>query len=312
MTSEEASLEYCSIVETARSRKWASSKYKIKGTIPEAVTEAHHVVPRCLGGTNAKSNIVVLTLDEHFRCHYLLCKMYPENSKILAAFNIMMSRSKTDSGVDYASLRAEFYRRREHLPEWTQEKREEQSKKLKEIYKSPVLRTKISEAVKQSDIDNPERLQKKKKALSDARNCPKTKAKHRQSMGRFWENNDSERKKCSERVKKQNKESPELKDKRVKGIISHAKHKSPEWVAKITAINKERANSPENISKSREKYKGSRFDNSRRVVNNLTGEVYPSLNQAALKLGMNYSTLKKYFYLNDPRCPVRAYTEEEK
>lgn len=38
-------------------------------------TEKHHVIPKCLGGTNDKSNIAVLTAREHFVCHLLLVKM---------------------------------------------------------------------------------------------------------------------------------------------------------------------------------------------------------------------------------------------
>lgn len=36
--------------------------------------EKHHVVPRCLKGTNKKSNIVKLTYREHFLVHWLLTK----------------------------------------------------------------------------------------------------------------------------------------------------------------------------------------------------------------------------------------------
>ena len=37
--------------------------------------EKHHIIPRSLGGSNAKSNIVKLTAREHFICHLLLTKM---------------------------------------------------------------------------------------------------------------------------------------------------------------------------------------------------------------------------------------------
>lgn len=57
-------------------------------------TEKHHIVPKCLGGTNKKSNIVVLTYREHFMCHWLLCKIYPNNHKIKAAFAYMLGGNK--------------------------------------------------------------------------------------------------------------------------------------------------------------------------------------------------------------------------
>src|SRR3990172_4276247 len=40
--------------------------------------ERHHVIPRCMGGTNALCNIVELTGEEHYLSHQLLVKMYPE------------------------------------------------------------------------------------------------------------------------------------------------------------------------------------------------------------------------------------------
>jgi hypothetical protein len=37
--------------------------------------EKHHIIPKSLGGTNKKSNIVALSAREHFLCHRLLVKM---------------------------------------------------------------------------------------------------------------------------------------------------------------------------------------------------------------------------------------------
>lgn len=38
--------------------------------------ERHHVIPRCMGGTNNRENIVKLTPEEHFLAHVLLLKIY--------------------------------------------------------------------------------------------------------------------------------------------------------------------------------------------------------------------------------------------
>lgn len=37
--------------------------------------EKHHIIPRSLGGTDNKDNIVALTARQHFICHWLLTKM---------------------------------------------------------------------------------------------------------------------------------------------------------------------------------------------------------------------------------------------
>ena len=54
--------------------------------------EAHHIIPSSLGGEGYSRqwkwhpNIVLLTSKEHYLCHLLLCKIYPENSKLAFAF----------------------------------------------------------------------------------------------------------------------------------------------------------------------------------------------------------------------------------
>lgn len=52
-------------------------------------SEVHHILPRCLGGSDEPDNLVVLTAREHFLAHYLLTKIYPENFKLIDAFRMM-------------------------------------------------------------------------------------------------------------------------------------------------------------------------------------------------------------------------------
>ena len=39
-------------------------------------TETHHILPRCLGGTDDSSNLVKLTPEQHYTAHLLLAKMH--------------------------------------------------------------------------------------------------------------------------------------------------------------------------------------------------------------------------------------------
>lgn len=52
-------------------------------------TERHHVIPRCMGGTDDASNLVRLTAEEHFMAHKLLVKMHPGNLKLVFALQAM-------------------------------------------------------------------------------------------------------------------------------------------------------------------------------------------------------------------------------
>lgn len=77
--------------------------------------ENHHIIPRCLGGTDDKENLVLLTAKEHFICHLLLTKIYPKNSnehyKVCHAFMMMLVSSKQKerylTGKTYEHIRKE-------------------------------------------------------------------------------------------------------------------------------------------------------------------------------------------------------------
>ena len=53
--------------------------------------ESHHIIPRCLGGTDDEHNLTDLTPEEHYLCHLLLVKIYPNNIKLVKAAMFMTS-----------------------------------------------------------------------------------------------------------------------------------------------------------------------------------------------------------------------------
>lgn len=55
----------------------------------EGYTEKHHIIPKCIGGSDINVNIVKLTAREHFLCHMLLCEIYPKNHKLKHALFLM-------------------------------------------------------------------------------------------------------------------------------------------------------------------------------------------------------------------------------
>lgn len=69
---------YNSIVSNRKQNLLDSSVYQ----------EKHHIIPKSLGGSNKKENIVVLTAREHFICHRLLVKMTEGNDKVKMSYAI--------------------------------------------------------------------------------------------------------------------------------------------------------------------------------------------------------------------------------
>lgn len=59
--------------------------------VQNGYVERHHVIPKSLGGSNKKDNMVILTAREHFVCHLLLTKMTYDNDrkKMARAFWLM-------------------------------------------------------------------------------------------------------------------------------------------------------------------------------------------------------------------------------
>lgn len=55
----------------------------------EEYSEWHHIVPRCMGGTNDKSNLVKLTAREHYVAHQLLFLEYRTSKLAHAWFNMI-------------------------------------------------------------------------------------------------------------------------------------------------------------------------------------------------------------------------------
>lgn len=60
--------------------------------------ERHHIVPRCMGGTNSKTNLIDLFAREHFIAHKLLAQENPNNKGLTYAWGCMafVKRDDTD------------------------------------------------------------------------------------------------------------------------------------------------------------------------------------------------------------------------
>lgn len=81
---------YNLLIERARDRSVVEHQYY----------EEHHIIPKCLGGSDDDSNLVKLTAPEHFLAHQLLVKMYPEHPKLVLAVRIMTKKTKFNGRVN--------------------------------------------------------------------------------------------------------------------------------------------------------------------------------------------------------------------
>lgn len=83
---------YYSIIKNAK------SQVRIKGN--GIYYENHHIIPRCMSGSNEYNNLILLTAREHFICHHLLIKMVEDSKikhKLIGAFRAFNMRSKNQN-----------------------------------------------------------------------------------------------------------------------------------------------------------------------------------------------------------------------
>ena len=69
--------------------------------------ERHHIVPKCMGGTNDEENLIDLFAREHFEAHKLLALENPDNSSLVYAWGCMVW-AKNDN-QDRCKLTSEEY-----------------------------------------------------------------------------------------------------------------------------------------------------------------------------------------------------------
>lgn len=105
------------------------------------IHENHHILPKCLGGKNDKSNLIKLPPKAHFLAHYFLCKAYPDNRKLKHAFAMMIVsnpyQSRPFTGAMYEQAKKERSNALKGVPrpEWVKEKLRK-PKPNKENYKN--------------------------------------------------------------------------------------------------------------------------------------------------------------------------------
>lgn len=104
--------------------------------------ERHHIIPLCMGGTDAVENLVQLTPEEHYLAHQLLIKMHPHVSGLSRAAQLMTVHS-TESRMnnklfgwirkkcakDASAQMKEWYKENDHPKGMLGKKHSEEKKK---------------------------------------------------------------------------------------------------------------------------------------------------------------------------------------
>jgi len=102
----------------------------------DGYTEKHHIIPRCMGGSNAKYNLVILTAKEHFICHLLLTKMLAGPLKYKMVKASMMMANQIGPGQQRYKTTSRIYEiLKTSLPPMPDETRSKMSQSQKERFK---------------------------------------------------------------------------------------------------------------------------------------------------------------------------------
>src|ERR1039458_8682124 len=81
-------------------------------TTQSGYVEEHHIIPKSMGGSNSKRNLVTLTARQHFVCHLLLTKMVSGKNKRGMAWALhRMAFSKHNNQRKFTSWEYELARK---------------------------------------------------------------------------------------------------------------------------------------------------------------------------------------------------------
>ena len=161
----------------------------------DVYTETHHIIPKSLGGSNEKGNLVALLPEEHYKCHCLLVFMYEhENNhaafvKMLHAWRFMANTgvrksdrkrfpeiARMDVGAsEYSAIRRKFIdtviphivkKRAEWFAGLSEEERAALIKKLSDSHKGKKMSAETIKKIKEATTGKPKWSEEQKAEIS--------------------------------------------------------------------------------------------------------------------------------------------------
>lgn len=171
------------------------------------ITEIHHIIPRCLGGSDEADNLVILTCREHLIAHKLLPRFSSETGPLLHALRMMLLTRTTSRGYEANKIQLKVLQLspeyRKHLSDKMQrpEVKKRKSDSAKQAWQDPVKRDAflknriLTDEILARRSDGQKRAwqndERKSSLAARNANLPEdVRASKRRSMIEFWKNNN--------------------------------------------------------------------------------------------------------------------------
>lgn len=112
-------------------------KAALKNTKETEYYEKHHIIPKSIGGTNQKNNLIKLTAREHYVCHLLLTKMTSGDDQQKMRYALFMISNVKNIGKGRYTPSSKLYEYSRLITisartsYWTDERRAEKAKQAK-------------------------------------------------------------------------------------------------------------------------------------------------------------------------------------
>ena len=151
---------------------------RAKNRLLEGYSERHHIIPRCMGGTDEQDNLATLTAEEHYVAHQLLVKIYPDNYKLIYAAHMMTvsSSGQVRNNKLYGWLRVKFSASMKELLKNNPEKHPMNSPEAK-AKRSVFMKEFLKNNPEKNPSKNPETRAKISASMTEYSNKPEVKAK---------------------------------------------------------------------------------------------------------------------------------------
>lgn len=135
-----------------------------EGYPEDMYTEVHHILPKCMGGTNDESNLVRMPVRYHIMAHLLLAQVYPEINGLVYAAHVLVSVNNSVVSTNTAALIREDFKKSRIGSHHSEETR----RKISESNKGKVIPRELVEKLRSINLGKKHSLETRKK-MSEAR-----------------------------------------------------------------------------------------------------------------------------------------------